>query len=77
MRPWRFDLLRQRVVDARTEELRAGGRASRDTPVFGFGALGFVPTISLLIAYQVLRRARSFALSRPGREGIHVRQARR
>ena len=45
--------------------------------VFGFAAIGFMPTISLLIAYQVLRRARSFALSRPGREGIHVRHARR
>jgi ATP:ADP antiporter, AAA family len=36
--------------------------------VIGFTTLGLVPTIGVLVVYQVLRRAGNFALSRPARE---------
>lgn len=36
--------------------------------VFGFGALALTPTIAVLIAYQVIRRAGNFAFARPSRE---------
>lgn len=36
--------------------------------IIGFTALGLIPTIGLLVGYQVLRRAGNFALSRPARE---------
>ena len=35
---------------------------------FGFGALAMAPTIAVLVAYQVLRRAGNFAFARPTRE---------
>jgi len=34
----------------------------------GFGALAVVPTIAVLVAYQVIRRAGNFAFARPTRE---------
>jgi AAA family ATP:ADP antiporter len=36
--------------------------------ILGFGALALSPTILILIAYQVLRRAGNFAFARPSRE---------
>ncbi len=36
--------------------------------VAGFAALGLVPTIAVLMAFQVLRRAGNFAVARPARE---------
>ncbi|MBA3835204.1 MAG: MFS transporter [Sphingomonas sp.] len=36
--------------------------------IVGFATLGLVPTIAVLVVYQVLRRAGNFALSRPARE---------
>jgi len=36
--------------------------------VIGFFALGFAPTIAVLVVLQVLRRAGNFALARPTRE---------
>jgi ATP:ADP antiporter, AAA family len=36
--------------------------------VAGFAALGLVPTITVLMAFQVLRRAGNFAVNRPARE---------
>jgi len=36
--------------------------------VLGFGALGAVPTLAVLAAFQVARRTANFALSRPARE---------
>lgn len=36
--------------------------------VLGFGALGAAPTLTVLAAFQVSRRAANFALSRPARE---------
>jgi len=34
----------------------------------GFAALGFAPTIAIVVAFQVLRRAGNFAVARPARE---------
>ncbi|HKG95915.1 MAG TPA: hypothetical protein VKA84_28645, partial [Gemmatimonadaceae bacterium] len=36
--------------------------------VVGFGALGLVPTVAVFVAFQVARRAGSYALERPSRE---------
>lgn len=36
--------------------------------VVGFAALGLVPTVGVLMAFQVLRRAGNFAVNRPARE---------
>jgi AAA family ATP:ADP antiporter len=36
--------------------------------ILGFGALAMAPTIAVLVAYQVLRRAGNFAFARPTRE---------
>ncbi len=36
--------------------------------IVGFTTLGLVPTIAILVVFQVLRRAGNFALSRPARE---------
>ena len=36
--------------------------------MIGFGTLAFVPTIAVLVAYQVIRRAGNFAFARPTRE---------
>jgi AAA family ATP:ADP antiporter len=36
--------------------------------VLGFGMLALVPTITVLVAYQVIRRATNFAIARPTRE---------
>ena len=36
--------------------------------ILGFGTLASMPTISVLVAYQVLRRAGNFAFARPTRE---------
>jgi ATP:ADP antiporter, AAA family len=36
--------------------------------VLGFGTLASMPTIAVLVAYQVLRRAANFAFARPTRE---------
>jgi ATP:ADP antiporter, AAA family len=36
--------------------------------IIGFTTLGLVPTIAVLVVFQVLRRAGNFALSRPARE---------
>ncbi len=36
--------------------------------MLGFGALGAMPTLAVLAAFQVTRRASNFALSRPARE---------
>jgi AAA family ATP:ADP antiporter len=36
--------------------------------VLGFGALALVPTIGIVVIYQVLRRAGNFAFARPARE---------
>lgn len=36
--------------------------------IVGFTTLGLVPTIAVLVVYQVLRRAGNFAVSRPARE---------
>ena len=36
--------------------------------IFGFGTLASMPTIAVLVAYQVLRRAGNFAFARPTRE---------
>jgi AAA family ATP:ADP antiporter len=34
----------------------------------GFAALGLVPTVAIMVAFQVLRRAGNFAVARPARE---------
>jgi AAA family ATP:ADP antiporter len=36
--------------------------------IFGFGTLALAPTIAVLVAYQVIRRAGNFAFARPTRE---------
>jgi len=36
--------------------------------IFGFGTLAWAPTIAVLVAFQVLRRAGNFAFARPTRE---------
>jgi len=36
--------------------------------VIGFTAMGFVPTLSLLVVFMVIRRAGNFAIARPARE---------
>ena len=36
--------------------------------IFGFSALALTPTIAVLVAYQVIRRAGNFAFARPSRE---------
>jgi AAA family ATP:ADP antiporter len=36
--------------------------------VIGFGALALFPTIAAVVAFQVLRRAGNFAITRPTRE---------
>jgi AAA family ATP:ADP antiporter len=36
--------------------------------IVGFGTLAMTPTIAVLVAYQVLRRAGNFAFARPTRE---------
>src|SRR5438105_4331543 len=36
--------------------------------MLGFIAIGFVPLLSLLAVFQILRRAATFALTRPARE---------
>lgn len=36
--------------------------------ILGFGALAVVPTLAILVVYQVLRRAGNFAFARPSRE---------
>ncbi len=36
--------------------------------VLGFAALAFAPTIAVIVAFQVLRRAGNFAIARPIRE---------
>lgn len=36
--------------------------------IFGFGALAWMPTLMVLVIYQVLRRAGNFAFARPSRE---------
>lgn len=36
--------------------------------VLGFGALGAVPTVAVIVLFQVLRRAGNFAVARPARE---------
>lgn len=36
--------------------------------IFGFGTLAAMPTIAVLVTYQVLRRAGNFAFARPSRE---------
>src|SRR5438105_14944158 len=36
--------------------------------MLGFIAIGFVPLLSLLAVFQVLRRAATFAITRPARE---------
>ena len=36
--------------------------------IFGFGALAMVPTLAVLVVFQVLRRAGNFAFARPSRE---------
>ena len=44
--------------------------------IIGFTTLGLVPTIAVLVVYQVLRRAGNFALSRPAREVLFTSIAR-
>ncbi|MEQ1911938.1 MAG: MFS transporter [Vicinamibacterales bacterium] len=36
--------------------------------VLGFGVLGMVPTVTVLVVFQVIRRAGNFAVNRPARE---------
>jgi AAA family ATP:ADP antiporter len=36
--------------------------------IVGFGTLAWMPTIAVLVAYQVIRRAGNFAFARPSRE---------
>ena len=36
--------------------------------MIGFGTLALLPTIAVLVAYQVIRRAGNFAFARPTRE---------
>jgi len=36
--------------------------------ILGFGTLALAPTIAVLVAYQVIRRAGNFAFARPSRE---------
>ena len=46
--------------------------------IVGFGALALTPTIAVVVAYQVIRRAGNFAFARPTREVlVHGRAARR
>lgn len=44
--------------------------------VFGFGALAWAPTMAVLVAYQVARRAGNFAFARPTREVLFTVVAR-
>ena len=36
--------------------------------IVGFGALALTPTVAVVVAYQVIRRAGNFAFARPTRE---------
>ncbi|HKA45921.1 MAG TPA: MFS transporter [Burkholderiales bacterium] len=36
--------------------------------VIGFGIVGFVPTLAVIVAFQVLRRAGEYAIAKPARE---------
>ena len=38
--------------------------------MIGFGIMGFVPTLAVLIAFQTIRRAGNFAIQRPAREAL-------
>jgi ATP:ADP antiporter, AAA family len=38
----------------------------------GFTSLGLVPTVGVLAAFQVLRRAANFSLARPARETLYT-----
>src|SRR5690606_15397641 len=38
--------------------------------LIGFGVMGFVPTLAVLVAFQVARRAGNFAIQRPAREAL-------
>lgn len=40
--------------------------------VFGFGTLAAMPTIAVLVVYQVARRAGNFAFARPAREVVYT-----
>ena len=40
--------------------------------VLGFLGLGFVPSIAMLIVFQVARRAGNFGLARPSREVLYT-----
>jgi len=38
--------------------------------MIGFGVMGFVPALAVLIAFQTIRRAGNFAIQRPAREAL-------
>ncbi len=40
--------------------------------VIGFAALGFLPTLGVLVVFQVLRRASNYAVARPARETLYT-----
>ncbi len=40
--------------------------------VVGFSTLGFMPTLGVLVVFQVLRRAGNFAIARPTRETLYT-----
>jgi AAA family ATP:ADP antiporter len=40
--------------------------------VFGFLGLGFAPSVAMLVAFQVARRAGNYALARPSREVLYT-----
>jgi AAA family ATP:ADP antiporter len=40
--------------------------------LFGFGALAFVPALSSLVIFQVLRRSSDYAIARPTREVLYT-----
>jgi AAA family ATP:ADP antiporter len=44
--------------------------------IAGFVALGFAPTLAVLAAFQVARRATNFAVARPAREVLYIPLAR-
>lgn len=44
--------------------------------MIGFGAMAFSPTLGVLLAFQILRRAGTYAIQRPGRETLFTVVAR-
>ncbi|MCC6929878.1 MAG: MFS transporter [Gemmatimonadaceae bacterium] len=72
-------LIAQLFLTGRVMKWLGVGAALAFLPVLtmvGFGILGIAPVLSVLIVFQVLRRAGNFAIQRPGREALFTVLAR-